>query len=531
MLPAALAAILTLAVACHGGSNRTTASSGQVLRVDWTEDPSPLEPAAAGFAATNVLENIMDPLVRLGPNFQAEPSLASSWDFSPDGKTLTFHPRHDGRWTNGDPVTAHDFVWSWLRALSPRLGNFYAYEFDGIVGARAYRQCDPDKRNCAALAKKVRIEAVDDYTLRLRLTAPQPWFPRLVSFSAFLALHRSTVEQYGTSWSDPDHIVTDGPFKLVRWVHDKELDLARWDGWRDAKNVKLTQVIGYMNGDGDKRLREYASGQIDATPGGYIPLIRGRPGFSLHPILDTELYVFNAKNVPDVNERRALALAIDRRPLARFPNVPAYGVPPMGMPGFDAINSPSPWLPASGDIAEAKEVLAKAVSPKTNLTLAYNKTCPDCKQATAMIARGWKELGVHTTIKALDWPAYLTALGPPVDQKIDIFRLGWFADYPDPYNFLQLVRCDSAANFGGYCNAGYDHLLKDALVTQDEGARESLYQRAEEMLLGPDGAVPLVPIYWERVPSLARPGVKGFTLTGFSEATYSDLSKVSIEAP
>jgi oligopeptide transport system substrate-binding protein len=473
----------------------------------------------------------MDPLVRLGPNFQAVPSLASSWDFSPNGKTLTFHLRHDGRWTNGDPVTAHDFVWSWLRTMSPRLGKFYAYEFYGIVGAAAYNQCDPEKRDCAALAKRVGIEAVDDYTLRLRLTSPQPWFPRLVSFSVFLPLHRATVEKYGPSWSEPDHLVTDGPFKLARWVHDKELDLARWDAWRDAKDVKVARVIGYMNGDGDKRLREYTNGQIDATPGGYIPFVRGRPGYSLHPILDTEFYIFNVHNVPDVNERRALALAIDRRPLARFPNVPAYGLPPQGMPGFNSIDAPSPWLPASGDIAKAKEMMANAVNPNLNLTLVYNKTCPDCKEATAMIGRSWKELGVHTTIKAYDWPAYLTALGPPLDKKIDVFRQGWFADYPDPYNFLQLARCDSGVDSSGYCNPAYDHLLKEALMTEGEAERDALYASAENMLVGPDGAMPLVPIYWERVPSLARPGVKGFTLTGFTEETYTDLSKVSIRTP
>lgn len=507
-----------------------------MLRVDWQEDPGSLEPGDGGFAATNVLMNIMDPLVRLGPNNEPLPGLARSWDFSPDGKTLTFHLRHDGRWTNGDPVTAHDFEWSWLRELSPKLAKFYAYEFYGlsgglgIVGAQAYNECDPEKRDCAALRDKVAIKALDDYTLQLRLTRPQPWFPSLVSFAPFLALHRATVEKYGEAWAEPEHIVTDGPFKLTRWVPKKELDLARWDGWRDAKDVKLARVLGYMHGDGDERLREFDTGKVDAFPGGYIPFIRGKPGYRRYPLLDTEFYGFNVKNVPDVNERRALALAIDRSSLADHPRVPATGLTPMGMPGFSTANPTSPWLPPNGDIAAARRVMANAVNPKKNLTLVYNKPSPpDVGQTATAVARVWSQLGVHVTIRSLEWTKYLRALGPPPSANVDVFREGWFADYPDPYNFLQLAQCDSDKNSSGYCDPAYDALLNRAVAARDDKRRYALYAAAERSLFGPRGSMPLVPLYWEGVDSLVRSDVKGFDLTGEVNATYTDLSKVSIE--
>ena len=167
-----LAAVFALVVvACGGGGDGgDEAAADGVITVNWGTEPPSLDPGlASDTTSSNILLNIMDPLVKLGENLEPVPSLAESWDVS--GKTVTFRLRDDGRWTNGDPVTAEDFEYSWKRTISPDLAADYAYQFFGIVGAAEYNAC---KSNCAGARDKVAIDAVDDRTLRVRLTSPQP---------------------------------------------------------------------------------------------------------------------------------------------------------------------------------------------------------------------------------------------------------------------------------------------------------------------------------------------------------------------
>jgi oligopeptide transport system substrate-binding protein len=214
-----LASVLAT-VGCGGGGGNTSSSGGpsgapaseQVITIGWGAEPPSLDPGlATDVTSSNILLNIMDPLVKLGDDLQPVPSLAQSWDVSEDGKTVTFHLRSDGKWTNGDPVTAEDFEWSWKRTISPELAADYAYQFYGIVGAADYNGCE---KKCDALRDKVGIKAVDDRTLEVQLTTPQPWFVQQASHHSFLAVHRATVEQFGDRWTDPKNIVTNGPFKL-----------------------------------------------------------------------------------------------------------------------------------------------------------------------------------------------------------------------------------------------------------------------------------------------------------------------------
>jgi oligopeptide transport system substrate-binding protein len=519
-----------MAVGCHAGAESSAPRSGQILRVDWGFNPQTLEPGDAGFEGANILMNVMDPLVRLTPGFEARPALAQSWDTSRDGKTIVFHLRHDGRWTNGDRVTARDFQWSWLRTMSPQQAKFWAYEFYDIVGAEAYNHCDPDKQDCAALRRKVRIDVPDDYTLKVHLRARRPWFPGLVGLPAFLALHPPTVRKYGNAWSDPSHIVTDGAFKLVRWDQDKEIQLDRWDGWRDAKDVRLARVVGPITPDGSARVKELDTGRVDAYPGGYVPYVPGKRHYRFYTALTTEFLAFNVRNVPDVNERRALALAIDRESLVRkvAGDLPATDLMPVGMPGFPSAGRTSPWFPAAGDLSQARAVMAKVSHPKTRLRLVFNNTCDYCGPWIKTIAREWKQLGVRTTVKRVDWPVYLSKLGPPPAPDVDVFRQGWIADYPDAYNFLQLDACDSIANSSALCDSTFDHLLSQALQASDDASRYRLEAIAERRLFGPEGSVPSVPLIWSRIPTRVSPRVQGFEQIGYGGGPWTDFSAVSI---
>ena len=319
-----LGALAVAAAGCGGGGGGAGSTGGgteqaaeQVLRMGWGAEPPSLDPGlATDTTSSNVLLAIMDPLIRLNAETnEAEPSLATSWDVSEDGKTVTYHLSPEGRWTNGDPVTANDFVYSWKRTLSPDLAADYAYQLYGLVGAAEYNSCT---KNCDALAAKVGVEATDDNTLVVHLTSAQPWFVAQSAHSAFLAVHQATVEQFGDKWTEPGNIVTDGPFKLAKWEHEAEIDLVKNDDWRGAADVGLTSIPGKIIVDGTTRVQSFESGEIDALDGSGLPpdeiaRLKETPEYELYPSLGTYYYGFNMKNISDIHERRALSLAVNRR--------------------------------------------------------------------------------------------------------------------------------------------------------------------------------------------------------------------------
>ena len=497
------------------GGGETTAAANQTMTIGWGAEPPSLDPGlATDTTSSNVLLNIMDPLVRLNPDtLEAVPSLAESWDVSSDGKTVTFHLRQDGKWTNGDPVTAGDFVYSWKRTLSPELAADYAYQLYGIEGAQEYNAC---QKNCDALADKVGVSAPDDYTLVVKLTSPQPWFIQQASHHSFLAVNQSAVEQFGDKWTEPENIVTDGPFKLAKWEHDAEIDLVKNDAWRDAADVSLTSIPGKIIVDGTTRVQAFESGEIDALDGGGLPpdeiaRLKDTPEYESYPALGTYYYGFNIKNISDIHERRALSLAVNRQEIidqiAQADQIPATGMSPKGISGFDTINPDSPWTPAAGDLTQAKDELSQAASPKMDINLFFNDS-PGHKEIATAVQAQWKELGINTTLKQQEWAQYLEFLGPPPNDAVDVYRLGWIYDYPDAINGLDLWTCDSGNNNTNYCDKSYDDLVAQARQTPDDSARYDIYAQLEDKLFGQDGALPILPIYWYTYPNLEKLSIK-----------------------
>jgi oligopeptide transport system substrate-binding protein len=480
-----------------------------------------------------VLLNIMDPLVRLDPKSnEAVPSLAESWDVSSDGETVTYHLRKDGKWTNGDPVTAKDFVYSWKRTLSPELAADYAYQLYGIVGAIDYNSC---QKNCAALADKVGVEAPDDYTLVVHLTSAQPWFIQQSAHHSFLAVNQKAVEQFGDKWTEAANIVTDGPFKLAKWEHDSELDLVKWDEWRDAKDVTLTSVPGKIIVDGTTRVQAFESGEVDVFDGAGIPpdeiaRLKETPEYEAYPALGTYYYGFNMKNISDIHERRALSLAVNRQEIidqiAQDDRIPATGMTPKGISGFDTINPNSPWTPAAGDMTKAKDELSQAQNPKTSINLFFNDA-PGHKEIATAVQAQWQQLGINTTLKQQEWAQYLEFLGPPPNSAVDVYRLGWIYDFPDAINGLELWTCDSGNNNTNYCDKDYDALVAKARETPDDTARFAIYAQLEQKLFGQDGDLPILPIDWYTYPNLEKLSVKD--TFNISPLDQFDLTKVVVK--
>jgi oligopeptide transport system substrate-binding protein len=536
VLLVAVAALVAAGCGSGGESGQKASGGGgklasnQLLTMSWGAEPPSLDPGlATDTTSSNVLLNIMDPLVKLDPRtLKPVPNLAESWDVN--GNLVTFHLRHDGRWTNGDPVTAHDFVYSWLRTVSPGLAADYAYQFFGIKGAQAYNEADPKKDNLQALKRKVGVSAPDDYTLRVELTSPQPWFIQQVAHHSFLAVNRKAVERWGNKWTEPGHIVTDGPFKLAVWRHDAELDLVKWDGWRSADQVALRRVNGRIITDGTTAVQAFAAGEIDVNTTGIppadIPRLKSQPTYQNYPALGTYYYGFNVKNI-HLNQRRAMAFAIDRQSIidhiAQADQTPATAFSPKGIPGFGTIKNS--YLEPRTDLATANELMSKVSKPKRNVNLFINDS-PGHKEIAVAVQAAWKKLGITTTIKQMEWAQFLEFLGPPPNKAVDAYRLGWIGDYVDDINFLELWTCKSGNNNTNYCNPKFDALIDQARATRDNAERQQLYAQAEDMLTGPNGDMPIMPIYWYTYVTQEKPSVEdSFNINLLDQF---DLSKVRV---
>jgi oligopeptide transport system substrate-binding protein len=491
------------------------AAAEQVITVNWGTEPPSLDPGlASDTTSAAIIFNIMDPLITLDNDLNPVENAAESWEVSEDGETVTLTLRDDLEWTNGDPVTAEDYEWSWKRTVSPELGADYAYQFFGIVGAAEYNECDPAKDECDALAEEMGVEAVDERTLRITLTSAQPWFIQQLAHTSFIAVHRPTVEQFGENWTEPANIVTNGPFRLDTWEHNSRIDLVKWEDWRNADEVSLTRVNGRMITDGTTAVQAYEAGETDVNldvPPEEIARLKETEDYQQYPYLGTYYYGLNVKNITDPLQRRAMALAIDRRTIidniTQADEVPATGFTPDGMPGFDSINPESEFLPESGNMEQAKQLMSQVQNPKRDINLLLNDA-PGHREIAVAVQANWQELGLNVNIRQQEWAQFLEAIGPPPSNNIDAFRLGWIADWPDAMNFLELWTSDSGNNSTNFANEEYDRLVEEARATADEGERYELYAQMEEIMFGEDAAMPLIPIYFYTATHLERPSIQ-----------------------
>ena len=289
--------------------------------------------------------------------------------------------------------------------------------------------------------------------------------------------------------------------------------------------------------EGTTALRAFEAGELDTSGQGLppvdLPRLKETPEYSQYPGLGTYYYGVNVETVPDVKQRRAMALAIDRQTIidniAQGDQLPASGFTPKGMPGFDTLTANSPWLPAHGDVDKATQLMSEVKNPQKDVTLLINNA-PGHKEIAVAVQSMWQKLGLHVTISQQDWAQYLQFLGPPPDSSMDAFRLGWIADYVDAMNFLELWKCGSGNNNTNFCDPSYDTLVEQARKTPDNAKRFELYEQLEDKLVGKDGAMPIVPIYWYTFVQLERSSIKDslnvspLGLTDYSKVVENDGS-------
>ena len=485
-----------------------TPPPGNVFRFNNGPEPEYLDPGLMNdIFGIRIAAQIFEGLTTKDPKtLQPRPGMAEHWEVSPDGYTYTFYLRKDARWSDGRPVTAQDFVYTWVRVLDPRTGARNAFFLYYIVKAEAFNKGelkDPSQLG---------LRALDDHTLEVRLREPVPFFTELVSLWVTSPVPRWVLEQYRDHWTDPAHIVSNGPYKLVAHrIHDR-LELVPNELYWDARQVRVSRIIAYSIDDFHAAVNMYQSGDVDWLPGPFgippefAPFMRGRfRDFTTPPMLGTVYYFFNMKQ-PALNQalvRRSLSLAVDRRAitdeLLREGDVPSARFVPWGMPAY-----PSP-PPPEYNPQEAARLLAQAGYPGGKAFPTFELlVLPNQRRVAEAIQAMWAHnLNIQVSIRSVEMA---TLIKRDVTHDFDIGGSVWFADYADPSDYIELLESTNPNNYAGWKNAEYDGLLAKARQEMDPQRRTDLLRRAESILLDES---PVLPLYSTTSMELMKPYVKG----------------------
>jgi len=481
----------------------------QVLVWNNDAEPKTLDPALmTGVPEHNLALGLFEGLVSLHPQtLQPLPGCAEWWEIGKDGLTYTFHLRKGLKWSNGDPLTAEDFRWSWERALAPATGSQYAEMFYSIAGAEAFN----GDKNPVPDFSKVGVAAPDPQTFVVKLRAPTPFFLELTAHETMMPTHRATLEKWGAEWTKPEHFVGNGPFVLAEWKPRAAVVMTPNPNWWNHGIVRLTKIVAKAVDEVDTALNEYLSGNVDwirQVPARRVEEAQAHPDYFVAPYLGTYFFRINVKKKPfdDVRVRKAFDLAIDKKELCekglKAGQIPATGVVPPSMRGYPELKG------LEYDPKKAKELLAEAGYPDgkgfPDVEILYNNN-ESHKRVCEMVTAMWREkLGIRVQLGQQEWQAYLQK-----QQNLDyqIARAGWIGDYADPNTFLDMFCKDRGNNETGWANDEYDRLLKQATTEQDPAKRMELLQKAERILCVDD--LPIIPIYYYVNQGMLRPRVKG----------------------
>lgn len=486
----------------------------QVLHRGNGEEPQTLDPhLAEGVPSSHILRDLFEGLTSEAPDGSVVPGAAARWNISRDGRTYTFYLRRDALWSNGEPLLAADFVYSLRRSASPETASNYAQVLLPIENAG-------EVLAGTLPAEELGVEALDDYTLQIRLTDPTPYFLGLLNHSSTYPVHRASVEEHGPRFSRPGNLVSNGAFVLAEWAIRSRIVLERNRNYWDAENVILESVVYYPYEDQSTELKQFRSGELQWTnevPSNQFRWLQKNYAEDLviSPWLGSYFFGFNVTREPFAGNpdlRLALVLAVDRdlltEKVTQFGEQPSYTLVP---PGIGDYESPVPeWADWTQDErnAEARRLYEQAGYSEERplrLEIRYN-TSENHKKIALAVASFWKQaLGVQVTLINEEWKVFLQNRS----QKVltEVFRAGWISDYSDPYSFLELFRGGHGQNDYGYADALYDQLLSEIASERIPARRRRLMQEAERMILED---LPVIPIYTYVTKRLVDPHVGGW---------------------
>ena len=496
---------------------QTAPSEGSVYVRGNTADPETLDQHKTSTTyEANVLRDLYEGLVIYDAAAQVVPGVAESWEVSDDGLTYTFTLREDAKWSNGDAITAEDFVYSLQRIMTPETGAKYANILYPIAGAEAVNkgEAEPDTMG---------VTAIDERTLEIKLENPTPFFLELLTHQTGLPVHRPSVEEHGADFVRPENMVTNGAYTLQEFTPNQQIVVVKNPEFHAADSVMIDEVRFIPTEDRSAALRRFQAGELlsnNDVPQEQIEFMETELGpeqFRVSPYLGTYYYSIKADKEPfsDPKVRQALSMAIDREFLAdeiapAF--LPAYSFVPAGIANYgDGADAPKFAFDGESMLDredEAKRLLEEAGFGPDNpleVEISYN-TSENHKNIATAIADMWAPLGVEVTLSNQDTATHYAGLRDGADY--DVARAGWIGDYNDPENFLSLYKSDNLGfNYSRYNNPEYDALLDEAAATTDLDARADILKRAERMLMDDVG---VIPIFYYTGQNLVSPKLKGW---------------------
>lgn len=503
---AALASVFALSMA--------QAAQAVTLNTANGGEPGSLDPhKVSGDWENRIVGDFIEGLVAEDAKGDAIPGQAESWTVSDDGTVYTFKLRDGIVWSDGEPVTADDFVFAFRRLFDPKEANEYAYLQYPIKNSEKIASGEITD------AAELGVKAIDDKTVEITLEAATPFFLQALTHYTAYPLPQHLIEKVGADWTKVENIVANGPYKIVEWVPGSFIRSVRNDSYYDAANVKIDEVTYNVSEDLAASLNRYRAGEFDIMtdfPADQYQLIKDQLPGQAHvaPFLGVYYYVMNQEKpeLKDVRVRKALSMAINRDVIG--PDVlgtgelPAYGWVPQGTANYEGTAYMPAWasLPYDEKVKEAAALMAEAgYTPEKPLKLQLRYNTNDNHQRIAVaIASMWKAVGAEVELFNAETAVHYDALRA---GDFQVGRAGWLLDYSDASNTLDLLKTGVDNNYGRYSNPKFDELLKSASSELDLTKRAALLHEAEALAMDEFGAIP---IYWYVSKNVVSPKVTGF---------------------
>ncbi len=480
------------------------ASGGnKILKVQVGPDPETIDPALnSAVDGGNMLLHAFECLLIVDQDGKLAPGQAESWETSEDGLTWTFHLREGLKWSDGTPLTANDFVYSWKRVCDPMVAAPYAETVLSMVAGYE----DAIGGNLDAL----QVVAQDDLTLVVTLNAPCSYFGSLAAFATLSPVQQGTVEANGDAWATaPETYVSNGPFYMTEWVPGSHILFSKNPNYWNADAIKLDGIQFALIEDSNAAYSAYQTGEvlmIKDVPTEEIPSLEGNADFFVDPIIGTYYISLNLNRdaFKDAKVRQALSLAIDRDYVANTLMQGTYSpasnfmgpgwIDTDGAPFIDKANGGAPYIDTAdfeGNLEKAKALLEEAGYPNGEGFPAISYTTNDAgyhKVVAEYLQQAWAELGIDLQVNIVEWSSFTPMRR---NGEYDVARNGWVGDYSDPSNMLDLLYSTNGNNDGKFSNSEYDAAMDTSRTTLNAAERSEALHTAEDILMAEAGCVPI----------------------------------------
>lgn len=525
-LPDILGSWLAVIACCTALSGCASASGPEhgTLRINIANEPPSLDwHVSTDSTSFDVVSNLMVGLTQYKKDLSCAPACAEKWDILDNGKRYVFHLRKDAKWSDGKKLVAQDFEYAWQRILDPATGAPYAYFLYDVENGFEYNTGKLKDKS------KVGVHALDDHTLEVRLKKPASYFIYLTAICPSYPMRRDIVEKGGNRWTEPDHMVSNGPFLLKDWKHEYKIEVEANPHFFEGP-PKIDRIKMFMIPEQATAFALYENSQLDFIDNRSFPTPevyrnKNSPEYSNFLLLRNNYLGFNVTKPPftDKRVRQAFSMAIDR---TIFPRIlrrnekPTSNWIPEGLAGY----SKDSGLPF--DPVRARALLAEA-GFKSGADFPKVSVLYPTREDTRLVMEAVQDqlkrnLGVKVELTNYEWKVYLQALrrdSPPM------YRASWGADYPDPETFMNIFTTYNGNNDTRWKNTEYDKLVSSAAGEQDQKLRQELYRRADKMLSSDEA--PIIPTYLATQNVMIKPWVKGIEINPldlqfFKEVTISD---------